>query len=52
MPKAVFYQSIGPQLIRHDIDVENATLAAQDSITIAGANVQYVWPHPTRKFLY
>jgi 6-phosphogluconolactonase (cycloisomerase 2 family) len=52
MPKAAFYQSIGPQLIRHDIDVENAALTAQDSITIAGANVQYVWPHPSRKFLY
>jgi 6-phosphogluconolactonase (cycloisomerase 2 family) len=52
MPKAVFYQSIGPGLIRHDIDVENATLTAQDSITIAGANVQYAWPHPSRKFLY
>lgn len=52
MPKAVFYQSIGPELIRHDIDVENAALTRQGSITIAGANVQYVWPHPSKQFLY
>ena len=52
MPKSVFYQSIGPELWRYDIDVENAVLSRQSSITIAGANVQYVWPHPSKKFLY
>jgi 6-phosphogluconolactonase (cycloisomerase 2 family) len=52
MPQAVFYQSIGPELTCHDIDVENAALTRQSSVTIAGANVQYVWPHPSRKFLY
>jgi 6-phosphogluconolactonase (cycloisomerase 2 family) len=52
MPKAVFYQSIGPRLTRYDIDVESTALTERDSITIAGANVQYVWPHPSRKFLY
>jgi 6-phosphogluconolactonase len=52
MPKAVFYQSIGPELSRYDIDVENVALTRRDSVTIAGANVQYVWPHPSRTFLY
>jgi 6-phosphogluconolactonase len=52
MPKAVFYQSIGPAIWRHDIDVDGAALTRQSSVTIAGANVQYVWPHPSKKFLY
>jgi 6-phosphogluconolactonase len=52
MPKAVFYQSIGPELIRHDIDVEGAALTRRDTVSTPGANVQYVWPHPSKKFLY
>ena len=52
MPKAVFYQSIGPELARYDIDVGGATLTRRDAVTTPGANVQYVWPHPSKKFLY
>jgi 6-phosphogluconolactonase (cycloisomerase 2 family) len=52
MPKAVFYQSIGPELARYDIDVEDAALTRRDAVTTPGANVQYVWPHPSKKFLY
>jgi len=52
MSKPVFYQSIGPQLWWHDIDVDGAALTRQSSVTIAGANVQYVWPHPSKKYLY
>jgi 6-phosphogluconolactonase len=52
MPKAVFYQSIGPELIRYDIDVEGAALTRRDTVSTPGANVQYVWPHPSKKFLY
>ena len=52
MPKSVFYQSIGPELSRFDIDVDGAALTKQDSVTIAGANVQYVWPHPSKQYLY
>ena len=50
--KAVFYQSIGPELARYDIDVDGAALVRRDSVTTPGANVQYVWPHPSKKFLY
>jgi len=50
--KAVFYQSIGPELARYDIDVDGAALIRRDSVTTPGANVQYVWPHPSKKFLY
>ena len=35
MPKAVFYQSIGPELARYDIDVEGAALTRRDAVTIA-----------------
>jgi 6-phosphogluconolactonase (cycloisomerase 2 family) len=52
MPKAVFYQSIGPELARYDIDVEGAALTRRDAVTTPGANVQYVWPHPAKTFLY
>jgi 6-phosphogluconolactonase len=52
MPKAVFYQSIGPELARYDIDVEGAALTRREAVSTPGANVQYVWPHPSKKFLY
>ena len=51
MTKAVFYQSIGPELARYDIDVDGAALTRRDVVTTPGANVQYVWPHPSKKFL-
>jgi len=52
MPKAVFYQSLAPELARYDIDVEGAALTRHDAVTTPGANVQYVWPHPSKRFLY
>jgi 6-phosphogluconolactonase (cycloisomerase 2 family) len=52
MPKAVFYQSIGPELTRYDIDVDGATLTRRDTVSTPGANIQYVWPHPSKKYLY
>jgi 6-phosphogluconolactonase len=52
MTKAVFYQSIGPELARYDIDVDGAALVRRDAVTTPGANVQYVWSHPSKKFLY
>ncbi len=52
MGKAVFYQSIGPELSRYDIDVEAGTLTKRDAVTTPSANVQYVWPHPSKKYLY
>jgi len=52
MARAVFYQGIGPELTRYDIDVEGAALTRRDAVSTPGANVQYVWPHPSKKFLY
>ena len=50
MSKTVLYQSIGAEIFRWDVDVEAATLTRRDSVAVP-SNVQYVWPHPSRKFL-
>lgn len=46
-----FYASVGPKLMRYSLDVAGAALTPQNTITLP-ANVQYAWPHPSRKFLY
>ena len=45
------YASIGAELIHFDVDVQAATLTRRGTVT-APANVQYVWPHASRRFLY
>jgi 6-phosphogluconolactonase (cycloisomerase 2 family) len=50
--KAVFYQAIGPELTRYDIGVEGATLTKRETVATPGAKVQYVWPHPSKQWLY
>ena len=49
--RTVLYQSVGAVLTHYDVDVEAATLARRTSVTLP-SNVQYAWPHPSRKFLY
>src|SRR6185437_1782613 len=51
MPKTALYASIGPVLTQYDLDVEAATLKRGRSVTLP-ANVHYVWPHRSRRFLY
>jgi 6-phosphogluconolactonase (cycloisomerase 2 family) len=46
-----FYASAGPKLTCYGLDVAEASLSSLGSITVP-ANVQYAWPHPSRKFLY
>lgn len=46
-----FYASAGPKLTRYSLDVPSASLAAQETIALP-ANVQYAWPHPSRRYLY
>jgi 6-phosphogluconolactonase len=50
-PAAVFYASVGPKLTLYDPDLENVALAEQSSVQLP-ANVQYVWPHPSSRWLY
>lgn len=51
MAKTVYYASIGPELALFDMDVEAAMLTRRSAVTLP-ANVQYVWPHPSRRQLY
>jgi 6-phosphogluconolactonase len=51
MAKAAVYASAGPELTQYDVDLDNATLTKRGSVTLP-ANVQYAWPHPSRKYLY
>jgi 6-phosphogluconolactonase (cycloisomerase 2 family) len=46
-----FYASVGPRLMVYGLDLAAASLTQTDSIALP-ANVQYAWPHPSRKFLY
>ena len=49
--RTVLLQSVGDKLTVFDVDVDAATLTPGASITLP-SNIQYVWPHPTRRFLY
>ena len=50
MRKSVLYQSVGAELFHWDVDVEAATLTRRASVTLP-SNVQYVWQHPSKKYL-
>jgi 6-phosphogluconolactonase len=45
------YASVGPELTHYDVDVEGAALTRRDRVSLP-ANVQYVWPHASGRFLY
>ena len=47
--KTVLYSSVGPALTLFDIDGEE--LIKRSSVTVP-ANIQYAWPHPSRKYFY
>ena len=50
-PRTVYYASIGPALTLFDLDVDTAVLTKRSTVTLP-ANIQYAWPHPSRRFLY
>jgi len=45
------YRSVGDELAHYQIDVEAGTLAQQAAVRLP-AKVQYVWPHPSKRYLY
>ncbi len=49
--RLILYANVGPDLFHYDVDVDAATLTRRGSVTLP-ANVQYAWPHASRKFLY
>jgi 6-phosphogluconolactonase len=51
MSKTVFYASVGPVLTLYDLDIAGAALAKRSTLTLP-ANIQYLWPHPSRRHFY
>ena len=49
--KTVFYTSVGPDMTLFDIDIADAALQKRGAVTLP-ANIQYAWPHPSKRFLY
>ena len=49
--RPALYASVGAELTQYDIDVDAATLTRRGSVRLP-ANVQYAWPHASRRFLY
>ena len=49
--RTAVYASVGADLIHFDLDVEAATLTRRGAVPLP-ANVQYAWPHASRRFLY
>ena len=47
----VFYASTGPQLTLFGLDVAEAGLEKRNAVVLP-ANVQYAWPHPSKRYLY
>ncbi|HEY6256364.1 MAG TPA: beta-propeller fold lactonase family protein [Xanthobacteraceae bacterium] len=47
--KTVLYASIGPALTLYDFDRD--ALLKRNTVTMP-ANIQYAWPHPSRKYFY
>src|SRR4029077_8473500 len=50
-PGFAFYASVGPELVLYGVDVDGAKLTRRSSVQLPG-NVQYAWPHPSRRYLY
>src|SRR5262245_22552429 len=49
--KVALYASVGPELTHYQMDVGSGALVRRDPVTVPD-NVQYAWPHPSRRYLY
>jgi 6-phosphogluconolactonase (cycloisomerase 2 family) len=49
--RVALYAAVGEVLTQYDVDVDGLTLSARGSVTLP-ANVQYAWPHASRRYLY
>src|ERR1700691_4709992 len=47
----VLYAAIGPEITVYAVDAGNATLTKGPTISVP-ENVQYIWQHPSKKYLY
>ena len=51
MTTLALYSTVGETITHYDVDVDAATLDRRATIRVP-ANVQYCWPHPSRRCLY
>ena len=49
--KVALYSAVGDELTHYEVDVEGAALVRRKTVKVP-ANVQYAWPHPSRRYLY
>jgi len=49
--KVALYANVGADLTHYDVDVAGAALIKRATVTLP-ANVQYAWPHVSRRYLY
>ena len=49
--KVSLYANVGPEVTQYDVDVAAAALTRRGTVSLP-ANVQYAWPHASRRFLY
>jgi 6-phosphogluconolactonase len=49
--RIALYASVGPELTQYDVDVDNAMLTKQRTVSLP-ANVHYAWPHASGEYLY
>jgi 6-phosphogluconolactonase len=45
------YSGVGEVLTHYEVDTESAILIERNAVRLP-ANVQYAWPHPSKKYLY
>ncbi|HUO23404.1 MAG TPA: beta-propeller fold lactonase family protein [Caulobacteraceae bacterium] len=50
-PRVALYNTVGARLTHYDVDVEAATLTQRATLPLPSI-IQYVWPHPTDRYLY
>jgi len=51
MTRNVFYSAVGPELTLYSVDVDNAALVRQGTVSTP-TGIQYAWPHPSKRYLY
>jgi 6-phosphogluconolactonase (cycloisomerase 2 family) len=49
--RTTLYAAVGPELAHYGVDVDKASLEKIGGTVLPG-NVQYAWPHPSKKYLY
>jgi 6-phosphogluconolactonase len=45
------YSGVGEQLTQYTVDLDHTALSRRAAVTLP-ANVQYAWPHPSKRYLY